>query len=98
VEVKTAAPGAEVYLVPFGQWRRAAMLCRLRPVHGARSFYQGSTASSVAVNALIRRPITHYLVVVQGRRYYEERIQVANNGVERRQLNMAVDGVPTGCR
>ncbi|HYH81463.1 MAG TPA: hypothetical protein VEX86_16790 [Longimicrobium sp.] len=98
VEVRTIAPGAEVYLIPFGQWRRASMLCRLRPLHGARSFYQGSTASQVSVNALIRRPITHYLVVVQGRRYYEERIQVANNGVERRQLNMAVDGVPTGCR
>jgi hypothetical protein len=98
VEVRTAAPGAAVYLVPFSRWRRATMLCQLRPVHGTRSYYQGTTASSVAVNALIRRPVTHFLVVVQGGRYYEERIQVVNNGVERRALNMAVDGVPTGCR
>lgn len=98
VEVKTAAPGAAVYLVPFNRWRRATMLCRLRPVHGANTYYQGTTASQVAVNALIRRPVTHFLVVVQGGRYYEERIQVVNNGVERRQLNLAVDGAPTGCR
>lgn len=97
VEVRTAVPGAAVYLVPFNRWRRAAMLCRLRPVHGPNTYYQGSTASAVPVSALIRRPVTHFLVVVQGGRYYEERIQVVNNAVERRQLNMAVDGVPTGC-
>jgi hypothetical protein len=98
VEVRTAVPGAAVYLVPFNRWRRAAMLCRLRPVHGTNSYYQGSTASAVPVAALIRRPVTHFLVVVQGGRFYEERIQVVNNAVERRQLNMAVDGAPTGCR
>ncbi|HET7461236.1 MAG TPA: hypothetical protein VFJ82_08300 [Longimicrobium sp.] len=98
VVVSTAHPGADVYLVPYNRWSGVATVCTLRPVYGAGSFYQGSTASAVPVNAVISRPVMHYLVVLQGGRYYWDRVQVANNAVDRRTLDMARDGRPTGCR
>jgi hypothetical protein len=98
VVVSTREPGADVYLVPFNRWKAGAVLCRLRPVTAPGSYYRGSTASAAPVNALISRPVTHYLVVIQGGRYYLAPVQVADNSVDRRQLDMARDGRPTGCR
>jgi hypothetical protein len=98
VEVRTATPGAEVYLVPRTVVEdNPAILCRLRPVYGGASYFRGRTTAAAGVRAYAS-PRTWVVVVRQGGREFQDRVQIAAGRVRTFTLDLRTDGIPYRCR
>ena len=96
VEVTTASPGADVYLIPYAVWRnrrtpRESLLC------GRTAYFIGTT-DGATITGVIPRAETRFLVVVQGGRYAERMIKVADGRTVRHAVTVAANAPLLRCR
>lgn len=97
LELRTAQPGAEVYLIPRTVLEDdPGLLCRLRADVVRAPWFRGRTVQTGALRTAVD-PMTMVLVVRQNGREHQERVQLVRGQTQQRVLDMRVDGTPYRC-